>query len=762
MLDKLLRPFLARSLSLAVTAFLAAVCVLFVGHEAWRIFDNRAHALREARTDLLNLSRSIAQHAEDTVRTVDAVLINMVRQLENGAAKGEEPQRLELLVREQIVRLPPISNIVFIDRNGLLALSGSQAPNGMDLHDRDYFHYHQNDASRLLRINRPVRSRSTGRWVIPMTRRVDAPDGAFAGVVAAVVDMDYFQSFYDRFDIGERGAILLATASGDILVRRPFLEANIGRSVANGGIFKELLPNSLEGVGEIRSSTDGVVRINGYRKLDAYPLVLAIAEETDEILAPWRAATRVDIIRASALGAIIIALGLALGMRTRALAKRDSLLRATLDNMNQGLIVVDEKGTLPICNRRARELLDLPPSLIESRPTATDVINYQTERGEFDNVPPEVRQRVNPRTHGDTEHVYERVRPNGTMLEIRTIPFDKGGVVRTYTDITERNRFEQQLRRSEQEYRLLADNTSDIVARLNGEGRFEYVSPASRDILGYQPDELIGRHASDIVHAAERPLWLSGAVNAPARDAAVAQTIYRAVRKDGSAVWVEENRKWLSEIGEYVLSIRDISKRKHAELLLEAANRRLESIARLDGLTGVPNRRAFDEALATELRRASRSRTPVSLIMIDTDHFKAYNDFYGHLAGDECLKVTASMLKATLSRPGDFVARYGGEEFAIILPNTPAAGARELAERLGEAMRKLALPHEKSAFGVVTLSMGVASVSPTPGSDFRRQLISRADKALYAAKRDGRNRIAAAESEEQTARETPRIRAAGS
>lgn len=172
---------------------------------------------------------------------------------------------------------------------------------------------------------------------------------------------------------------------------------------------------------------------------------------------------------------------------------------------------------------------------------------------------------------------------------------------------------------------------------------------------------------------------------------------------------------------------------------LQESNERLQRMASVDGLTGVANRRYFDEYFAKEWRRAARLSQRIALIMIDIDFFKRYNDTYGHLQGDECLKQVAKGLNLPLKRPLDLIARYGGEEFVVMLPDTDIDGALEVARQLQEAIHELQLPHSGSHIAsYVTLSMGVASLVPHKdiSSDL---LISHADKALYQAKTDGRN-----------------------
>jgi diguanylate cyclase (GGDEF)-like protein len=171
------------------------------------------------------------------------------------------------------------------------------------------------------------------------------------------------------------------------------------------------------------------------------------------------------------------------------------------------------------------------------------------------------------------------------------------------------------------------------------------------------------------------------------------------------------------------------------------ARRALELLATRDGLTGVANRRHFDDALTREWRRAQREGKGLAVIMADVDHFKHYNDRFGHLQGDACLKQVAAALSGEVQRPGDLVARYGGEEFVILLSGADLAGAKRVAERLRSAVLDLAIPHpEVPGPEVVTLSFGVAAAEPKAGGDVK-QLIEAADRALYVAKRQGRNRV---------------------
>lgn len=177
---------------------------------------------------------------------------------------------------------------------------------------------------------------------------------------------------------------------------------------------------------------------------------------------------------------------------------------------------------------------------------------------------------------------------------------------------------------------------------------------------------------------------------------------------------------------------------EHQQRLLEL-NETLRRLSDVDGLTGLNNRRYLDSYLDAEWRRALREASDFSVLMVDVDNFKSYNDYYGHLAGDEILREIAAVLRQTVQRPADLSARYGGEEFTVVLPSTPASGALRIAEQVCAAVRAAALPHRAAGSGQVTVSIGVATASPPVGESYAA-LLRAADLALYEAKRSGKDR----------------------
>lgn len=495
------------------TVFVAVVCLLLVAIDGWRSLNARGELLAASERTTSNLARSMAQHADDTITAADTCLADIVERIETDAALSVQATapamvRLHRLMVAQVKRLPQLNGLfVYDDAGGWVVNSRPVMNLAYNNADREYFEFHRTHADAGPHIGLPVVSRSTGKWILPVSRRLNRPDGSFAGVALATIDMDYFTAFYQSLDIGQRGAVALLHNQGTMLVRRPFDENRIGSSIVNTPIYRQFQSTSRTGKGFFRSTQDGEMRMNSYRALERYPLFVTAALSRDEVLEGWR---------------------------------RDTLLHSF------GVV----------------------------------------------------------------------------LLAVLLALFGK---------------------------RLI----QQIEMRLEAE----------KELL-------------------------------KARDA------------------------------------------------LESLNRTLEKLALQDGLTGLANRRQFDVTLGNEFSRATRAGTGLAFIMIDVDSFKQFNDLYGHSAGDDCLRTISKAIRSeTPKRPGDLAARYGGEEIGILLPLTDLAGAQAVAERVRKAIFELSIPHAGSAFGVVTISAGVAAVRPQRGVDQPGALIEAADQALYAAKAAGRNRV---------------------
>jgi len=296
-------------------------------------------------------------------------------------------------------------------------------------------------------------------------------------------------------------------------------------------------------------------------------------------------------------------------------------------------------------------------------------------------------------------------------------------------------------------HKLVVDNSRDAIVLGDLDGTRTYVSPGIRAMTGWEPRELVGRVFREVIHPAD-VAEVEMAMRALRAGSDGGTLEYRARKRDGEYFWVEGSLRVFRDpasgrpIG-FLNLVRDISERKRAEEHLQSAYRAMESLVVVDALTGISNRRRFDEALATEWRRALRENDKLSLLLIDADHFKRYNDTYGHVRGDSCLKQIADAALDVVLRPGDLVARYGGEEFAVVLPGTDEIGAKAVAEDICQAVRNRRLPHEGNAPGIVTVSVGCATVVPMRGKT-PQDLIESADQALYRAKGRGRNRVVVA------------------
>ncbi|AYC31754.1 GGDEF domain-containing protein [Pseudomonas cavernae] len=491
---------------------LARVFVVLVGLSliagvAWMIWNARSVQLEESQKETANLAYALARHAQDTVKKVDTMLVGLVERLDVDGMAPQALQRLQRLLRLLVDASPELHGLFAYDRDGRwLSSSFEQSAAAANTSDREYFRYHRDNPDRGPHIGAPVRSRITGAWVIPISRRLEDAHGRFAGVVLATVDMGYFQRFYGTFDINRRGALSLTLDNGTVLVRHPYMERLIGASLATGPIFREHLPRSPVGNATLTSVVDGEVRLYSYRHLEHYPLVATAALSQAEVLANWRQDAYVQLGVATALALLLGLLGFHL---TR-------LIKAGL---------------------------------------ATEA-------------------------------------------------------------------------------------------------------------------ELLG-----------------------ARDS------------------------------------------------LAALNQRLEKLALEDELTGLANRRQFMAALDEEVLRAARHQRPLALLMLDVDHFKQFNDLYGHSAGDQCLRSVAQVIRGGQKRPGDLAARYGGEEFCVLLPETDMAGALVVAEQIRQTLESQGLVHAGSPLGLVTLSAGVHALIPTGEAESAAQLLHCADRALYRAKAKGRNRV---------------------
>lgn len=294
-------------------------------------------------------------------------------------------------------------------------------------------------------------------------------------------------------------------------------------------------------------------------------------------------------------------------------------------------------------------------------------------------------------------------------------------------------------------YKTLLESTRAIPWRIDWKTlRFTYIGPQIGELLGWSPESWVSVDDwATRMHPEDRD-WVVNYCVSQSQAGSDHEADYRALRADGSYVWIRDvvhvMRTPEGEVEALVGFMFDISERKRNEEHVLQLQRELEELSFKDGLTGVANRRMFDTVLEREWASARRAGKPLSLIMLDIDFFKEYNDRYGHLAGDDCLRQVATALNDAALRPRDFLARFGGEEFVLILPETDTAAALTVAERLRSVVQQLGLPHEGSAAAAcITISLGVGTTQPETG-DEPQAFLDRVDRLMYRAKEAGRNR----------------------
>jgi len=297
----------------------------------------------------------------------------------------------------------------------------------------------------------------------------------------------------------------------------------------------------------------------------------------------------------------------------------------------------------------------------------------------------------------------------------------------------------------ESNFRLIAEYSAEVICRCGTDNRFTYVSPSCVRVLGWSQEEMLRMEPLGLVLAGDRPALVELIQHNLTTGAEPKRGTFRARRKDGSIIWVEANPGMVrdpetQETQEAVLVMRDITDRVNME-------EKLTAFALTDSLTGLANRRAFDEALKREWNRTERDESRLTILILDIDHFKEFNDRFGHQAGDDCLRRVAAAVTSSL-RSSDIGARFGGDEIAVILPGTNAEGGLKVAARIRADLKTRRITPDDTSDELERVKVSVGVGTATAGQCGTRRmpegLLIAADTALYEAKHAGRDTVATA------------------
>jgi two-component system, sensor histidine kinase and response regulator len=278
------------ALRLGIIPLVLLFCAILIALDGYHSWVLRARDLAEARKETANLAQSLGQQAEDTMRTADLTLVGSVQRLEIDGTSPDTLEKLRQIMMARLAAFPVLANFVVADAAGkCLMISLPRIPADCSLAGAANYDFHRTHEDQGPHLSPPERVIGSDTWVIPLSRRFNGPDGSFAGLVVTGISIPYFTRYYDTFNIGQNGSIALALADGTLLVRRPYIDLDVPRSLKNRNVFHGPLSDGSIAVSQIGSSIDGVTRLTSYRRMEPYPLFIAVGESMGDILAPWRA-----------------------------------------------------------------------------------------------------------------------------------------------------------------------------------------------------------------------------------------------------------------------------------------------------------------------------------------------------------------------------------------------------------------------------------------------------------------------------------------
>jgi len=338
-------------------AFVAIVCLGLLAIDGWNSWQSRTMQLRQMSVAASNLARAMAQQANDTLKAADSALVGIVERVEHDGTGPAAVERLRKVLGAQVDEFPQLDGLHIYDQDGnWVANSRRTPPQNLNNASREYFIFHRTNEDRGPHIGIPVKSRTSGELLVPVSRRINHADGSFAGVALATIDIDFFMKFYGSLDIGEGGAVALVLDSGTMMTRRPFVAEMVGRDMRDTGLFRAYAAQGGAGAAFIKSAQDGTMRLNSFRRLEDYPLFVSAALSKDETLAGWWQETLWHTAGVMVLALVVGFVGWRLVKQFELQIKTEDELRHArdaLETLNKTLnTLAMEDGLTGLANRR--------------------------------------------------------------------------------------------------------------------------------------------------------------------------------------------------------------------------------------------------------------------------------------------------------------------------------------------------------------------------------------------------------------------------
>ncbi|KQU91819.1 diguanylate cyclase [Variovorax sp. Root318D1] len=345
------------SITYRTVAFVAMVCLGLLAIDGWNSWQSRTEQLHQMNVAASNLARAMAQQADDTLKAADSALVGIVERVEHDGTGPAAVERLRKVLAAQVDEFPHLNGLHIYDQDGnWVANSRRIPPQNLNNANREYFIFHRTNEERGPHIGIPVKSRTSGELLVPVSRRINHPDGSFAGVALATIDVDFFMKFYDSLDIGEAGAVGLVLDNGTMMARRPYSPDVVGRDMRETGLFRAYVEQGAVGTAYIRSAQDGTMRLNSFRRLENYPLFVSAALSKDEILANWWRETIWHSVGVLLLALVVGFVGWRLVKQFQLQVQTEDKLRQArdaLESLNKTLnTLAMEDGLTGLANRR--------------------------------------------------------------------------------------------------------------------------------------------------------------------------------------------------------------------------------------------------------------------------------------------------------------------------------------------------------------------------------------------------------------------------